>query len=58
MIKVNGKEVKIDGVPAARANGIGIIHQEIVLVPYLTVAQNRFWEEKLELDLEPWMKRR
>ena len=27
-IKVNGKEVKIDGVPAARENGIGIIHQE------------------------------
>ena len=26
LIKVNGKEVKIDGVPAARANGIGIIH--------------------------------
>ena len=42
LIKVNGKEVKIDGVPAARANGIGIIHQEIVLVPYLTVAQNLF----------------
>ena len=41
-IKVNGKEVKIDGVPAARENGIGIIHQEIVLVPYLTVAQNLF----------------
>lgn len=37
LIKVNGKEVKIDGVPAARANGIGIIHQEIVLVPYLNV---------------------
>ena len=53
------KKSKIDGVPAARANGIGIIHQEIVLVPYLTVAQNLlFWEEKLELDLEPWMKRR
>ena len=41
-LKVNGKEVKIDGVPAARENGIGIIHQEIVLVPYLTVAQNLF----------------
>ena len=41
-IKINGKEVKIDGVPAARANGIGIIHQEIVLVPYLSVARNLF----------------
>lgn len=41
-IKINGKEVKIRNVPEARENGIGIIHQEIVLVPYLTVAQNLF----------------
>ena len=42
VIKIQGREVKINGVPAARENGIGIIHQEIVLVPYLTVAQNLF----------------
>lgn len=41
-IKINGKEVKIHNVPEARERGIGIIHQEIVLVPYLTVAQNLF----------------
>lgn len=41
-IRINGKEVKIRNVPEARENGIGIIHQEIVLVPYLTVAQNLF----------------
>lgn len=41
-IKINGKEVKIHNVPEAREKGIGIIHQEIVLVPYLTVAQNLF----------------
>ena len=41
-IFINGNEVKIRNVPEARANGIGIIHQEIVLVPYLTVAQNLF----------------
>lgn len=41
-IKINGTEVKINNVPEARKNGIGIIHQEIVLVPYLTVAQNLF----------------
>jgi len=41
-IRIDGKEVKITSVPEARANGIGIIHQEIVLVPYLTVAQNLF----------------
>lgn len=42
VIKINGKEVKIHNVPEARELGIGIIHQEIVLVPYLTVAQNLF----------------
>ena len=41
-IRINGEEVKIRNVPEARAHGIGIIHQEIVLVPYLTVAQNLF----------------
>lgn len=41
-IKINGKKVEIHNVPDARKNGIGIIHQEIVLVPYLTVAQNLF----------------
>lgn len=41
-IRINGNEVQIHGVPEARENGIGIIHQEIVLVPYLTVAQNLF----------------
>ena len=51
LIKVNGKEVKIDGVPAARANGIGIIHQEIVLVPYLTVAQNLFLGREIRTRL-------
>lgn len=50
-IKVNGKEVKISGVPAARANGIGIIHQEIVLVPYLTVAQNLFLGREIKTKL-------
>lgn len=41
-IKIDGKTVSIEGVPDARANGIGIIHQEIVLVPYLSVAENIF----------------
>ena len=41
-IKIRGKEVKINGVLAAQENGVGIIHQEIVLVPYLSVAQNLF----------------
>lgn len=51
IIKVNGKEVKINGVPAARENGIGIIHQEIVLVPYLSVAQNLFLGREIRTKL-------
>ena len=41
-IYIEGTMVKIDKVQTARELGIGIIHQEIVLVPYLSVAQNIF----------------
>ena len=42
--------------PEARERGIGIIHQEIVLVPYLTVAQNLFLGREItkggKIDME------
>ena len=41
-ILIDGKKVEIDGVKAAQENGISIIHQELVLVPYMTVAENIF----------------
>ena len=41
-IWIDGKEVAITGVNSARDNGISIIHQELVLVPYMTVAENIF----------------
>ncbi|NBO20947.1 MAG: sugar ABC transporter ATP-binding protein, partial [Rhodobacteraceae bacterium] len=41
-IRVNGAEVRIAGPRAAQALGIGIIHQELALMPDLTVAQNIF----------------
>jgi ribose transport system ATP-binding protein len=41
-IYIEGKKVTINGVKAAQANGIAIIHQELVLVPYMTVAENIF----------------
>lgn len=41
-IAVEGKNVEMDSVQTAREHGIGIIHQEIVLVPHLTVAENIF----------------
>lgn len=42
-IFIGGEPADIDSVQSARAYGIGIIHQEIVLVPYLSVAENIFW---------------
>ena len=41
-IFINDEKVNIRGINEARKYGIGIIHQEIVLVPFLTVAQNIF----------------
>ena len=41
-IFIDGKEVAIADVNSARDNGISIIHQELVLVPYMTVAENIF----------------
>ncbi|WP_299907134.1 sugar ABC transporter ATP-binding protein [uncultured Paracoccus sp.] len=41
-VQVNGSEVRINGPRAAQDLGIGIIHQELALMPDLTVAQNIF----------------
>ncbi|WP_347458038.1 sugar ABC transporter ATP-binding protein [Clostridium sp. C105KSO13] len=41
-IYINGNKVEIKGVEDAQENGIAIIHQELVLVPYMTVAENIF----------------
>ena len=41
-IFIDGKEVAISDVNTARENGISIIHQELVLVPRMTVAENIF----------------
>lgn len=41
-ILIEGKQVSIQGVKDAQENGISIIHQELVLVPYMTVAENIF----------------
>lgn len=42
IILINGEQIEMDTVQAAQKQGIGIIHQEIVLVPYLSVAENIF----------------
>ena len=41
-IFIDGKPVNINNVNAARDNGISIIHQELVQVPHMTVAENIF----------------
>jgi len=41
-IYIDGKKVDINGVRSAQKNGISIIHQELVLVPHMTVAENIF----------------
>ncbi|MGN0412391.1 MAG: sugar ABC transporter ATP-binding protein, partial [Lachnospiraceae bacterium] len=41
-IYVEGQKVNIDGVVPARNAGVSIVHQELVLVPYMTVAENIF----------------
>ena len=41
-IFIDGKELAITDVNSARDHGISIIHQELVLVPYMTVAENIF----------------
>lgn len=41
-IIISGKKAEINNVPDAHKNGIAIIHQELVLVPYMTVAENIF----------------
>lgn len=39
-IFINGKEEKINSVKDAQEHGISIIHQELALVPHLSVAEN------------------
>lgn len=41
-IFIEGRKVEINGVKSAQENGISIIHQELVLVPHMTVAENIF----------------
>ena len=41
-IYIEGKKVELKGVKDAQKNGISIIHQELVLVPHMTVAENIF----------------
>lgn len=41
-IRIHGQKAAIAGVSDAQENGIAIIHQELVLVPYMSIAENVF----------------
>ncbi len=41
-IYVEGKKVSITDVESAKKNGIRVIHQELMLIPYMTIAENIF----------------
>jgi len=42
IIKIDGKEVEINGIKDAKRLGISIIHQELSLLPNLTIYENLF----------------
>ena len=50
-ISIDGTVVNMENVQAAQAVGIGIIHQEIVLAPYLSVAENIFLGREIATKL-------
>ncbi len=41
-IYINGARTQINGVNDSQDKGIAVIHQELVLVPYMTIAENIF----------------
>ena len=47
IVKVKGEEVIFQNPKEAETNGINIIHQELNIIPHLTVAQNMFLGKEL-----------
>lgn len=41
-IYIDGKQVQISNVKEARENGISIIHQELMMLPQMTIYENVF----------------
>ncbi|MGN0371383.1 MAG: sugar ABC transporter ATP-binding protein [Enterocloster sp.] len=41
-VYVNGEKIDITGVESAKKHGIRVIHQELMLIPYMTIAENIF----------------
>lgn len=47
-IYINGKEVQIHSVSDSKANGVSIIHQELMLAQHLTIAENVFMGREIK----------
>lgn len=47
-IFIEGKKVEINGVKDAKANGISVIHQELLLEPHMTIAENIYLGSELK----------
>lgn len=47
-IYINGEEVQIHSVSDSKANGVSIIHQELMLAQHLTIAENIFMGREIK----------
>lgn len=47
-ILIEGKKVEIKDINSARQNGISIIHQELMLIPHMSVAENIYLGQELD----------
>lgn len=60
-IEIDGKEVRIPNVDTARKFGIAVIHQELNLVPQLSIMENLFLgtlpNKAGFVDRKPWLKK-
>ena len=57
-IRIKGQEVDIDSPGKAQALGIAIIHQELNLVPNLTIMENMFLGREMTWAKTGWVKRK
>ncbi|KNY26133.1 multiple monosaccharide ABC transporter ATP-binding protein [Pseudobacteroides cellulosolvens] len=57
VIKFNGKECRFKGIKDSEKEGIVIIHQELALIPYLSIAENMFiGNERANAGIIDWDK--
>lgn len=55
-VTINGKQVELTSPHDAIAAGIAIIHQELNLIPYLTVAENMFLGRELTMGRSSFLR--